>query len=420
MNDNAGSDDIETVEEFRSRLRRWLPGNLERAGRSPAGDAHTAEHIAEHRKIQRRLFDGGFAGITWPKRYGGQGLTAAHQAAFAEETGPYVLPDFGILSITTFGACVPTMLDHASEEFLSRHVPAVLRGEELWCQFFSEPDAGSDLAGVRTRATPDGAGWRLSGAKIWSSLAHHADWAMCLARTDFDVPKHRGLTWFALPTTSEGLTIRPIRQITGTSEFCEEFLDEVYVPDAERIGEPGSGWTIAGTLLVHERRSGGRGSAVGDDPGPLNPHLLAIAKGRGPLGELERDQLLTVHIEEYVSRQLENRTTELANSGAVTPGVASYAKLFRSVVSAHRGRVAFDLAGIGAVAWDAQDAEAAGQDAATMFLESKKPAIAGGTEQMQRNSISERVLGLPREPSYDHRRPFSEVIKSTGDWPPAT
>lgn len=417
MNDIAGSEEIESVEEFRARLRRWLPDNLERGGRSPAGDPHTADHIAEHRQIQRRLFDGGFAGLTWPKRYGGQGLTAAHQAAFAEEAAWYVLPDFGILSITTFGACVPTMLDHAGEDFLSRHVPAVLRGEELWCQFFSEPAAGSDLAGVRTRATADGDGWRLSGAKIWSSLAHLADWAMCLARTDVDVPKHRGLTWFALPMTSEGLTVRPIRQIAGQSEFCEEFLDEVFVPDSERIGEPGSGWPIAGTLLVHERRSGGRSTAIGDDPGAINPQLLAIAKSRGSIGPHARDQLVSVHVEEYVSRQLENRTTELADSGSVTPGVASYAKLFRSVVSAHRGRIAFELAGLDAVAWDPTDADGRGQDAGTLFMESKKPAIAGGTEQMQRNSISERVLGLPREPSYDHTRPFSEVMKAAADWP---
>lgn len=416
----ADAVDSESVEDFRARLRAWLPANLERLDRVAPGDLHSAEHIAEHRKLQRRLYDGGFAGITWPKRFGGQGLTPAHQAVYAQETRPYVVPDFGILSITTFGACVPTLLDHADEEFLARHVPAVLRGEELWCQFFSEPDAGSDLAGVRTRATVDGSGWRLSGAKIWSSLAHHADWAMCLARTDFDVPKHRGLTWFALPTSSPGLTIRPIQQISGTSEFCEEFLDEVFVPDSERIGEPGSGWTIAGTLLVHERRSGGRGSATGDDPGPLNPQLLEIARSHGPLGPVEVDKLLTVHVEEYVSRQLENRTTELAASGAVTPGVASFAKLFRSTVSAHRGRIAFELAGADAVAWDLQDAHGPGPEAGTLFLESKKPAIAGGTEQMQRNSISERVLGLPREPSYDHQRPFSDVLKSTGTWPPTT
>lgn len=416
MVDLAESVTVESVEEFRARLRKWLPHNLDRVGNGRAGDPHDPEHIAEHRLIQRRLFDGGFAGITWPARFGGGGLTAVHQSAFDEESRGYVVPDFGILSITTFGACVPTLLEHASEHFLSRHVPAVLRGEELWCQFFSEPAAGSDLAGVRTRATPDGDGWRLTGNKIWSSLAHHADWAMCLARTDFDVPKHRGLTWFALPTASAGLTIRPIQQIAGPSEFCEEFLDEVFVPDSERIGEPGAGWPIAGTLLVHERRSGGRGSATGDDPGPLNPQLLALARSRGSIGPRECDELVSIHIEEYVSRQLENRTGELANSGAVTPGVASYAKLFRSVVSAHRGRVAFELAGFGAAAWSEQEESQQGHDAGTLFMDSKKPGIAGGTEQMQRNSISERVLGLPREPSYDHSRPFSEVLRSSGDW----
>ena len=408
----------ESIEEFRARVRAWLPANLERRAAAPDEDVHGEAHLAAHRQIQRRLADGGLAGLTWPARYGGAGLDARYEAAFLDEAREYQLPDFGILSITTFGACVPTMLDHAGEDFLGRHVPAVLRGEELWCQFFSEPAAGSDLAGVRTRATRDGDGWRLTGAKIWSSLAQSADWAMCLARTDFDVPKHRGLTWFALPTSAAGLTIRPIRQIAGLSEFCEEFLDEVFVPDSERIGETGSGWTVAGTLLVHERRSGGLGAAKGDDPGLINPDLVSIARSAGPLDSEVIDTLVAAHVDQYVSRQLEQRTSELAARGDISPGIASYAKLFRAQATARRGRIAFDLAGVEAAAWAGDESAASGGKVGGLFMESKKPAIAGGTEQMQRNSIAERVLGLPREPSYDHKRPFAEVLKSAGEWPP--
>jgi alkylation response protein AidB-like acyl-CoA dehydrogenase len=397
------------VEEFRAAARAWLPQHLDRA--TGATPAYTSEHITAQREIQRRLYDGGFAGITWPERYGGLGLTEAHAAAFAEEAAGFQLPDFGILTITTFRACLPTMLTTADESFLERHVPAVLRGEELWCQFFSEPGAGSDMAGVRTRAVREGDGWRLTGSKTWSSFAHLADWAMCLARTDVDVPKHKGLTWFAVRTDADGLLVRPIRQISGGGDFCEEFLDDVYVPDTERIGEVGGGWSIAGTMLVHERAAGGR-PVGGLEPGALDPDLVAMARSGSGLGPSQLHRLVTCHVAQYVSRQLELKTAELAREGSVTPGEASYAKLFRAGVSSQRGRIALQLAGAQGIAWT----EGVGGGPGRAFLESKKPAIAGGTEQMQRNAISERVLGLPREPSYDAGRPFSEVLKSAGKW----
>ena len=397
------------MDEFREAARAWLPANLDRA--TPGTPTYTDAHMAEHRQIQRRLHDGGFTGITWPRQYGGLGLSDEHAAAFADEAAGFQLPDFGVLNITTFRACLPTMIRTADEAFLKRHVPAVLRGEELWCQFFSEPEAGSDMAGVRTRATRDGDGWRLDGSKTWSSFAQFADWAMCLARTDFEVPKHKGLTWFAVRTAAEGLTIRPIRQISGGGDYCEEFLDGVHVPDDERIGEVGAGWAIAGTMLVHERAAGG--SPVGGlDPGPFDPALVALAQSAGRPGEAQVQRLVTCHVSQYVSRQLELKTAELARQGEVSPGEASYAKLFRAGVSAQRGRIALELAGTGGVAW----ADGDGGDGARTFLESKKPAIAGGTEQMQRNAISERVLGLPREASHDVGRPFSEVLKNTGQW----
>ena len=154
------------LDEFRSALRAWLPQNLDRKAGSVQPEKHTAEHIAEHRAIQRRVFDGGYAGITWPAQYGGAGLTPAHQRVFDQEGADFVVPDFGLLSITTFGSCVPTMLAHADAEYLHRHIPRVLRGEELWCQFFSEPAAGSDLAGIRTRARRDGDQWVLNDLEL--------------------------------------------------------------------------------------------------------------------------------------------------------------------------------------------------------------------------------------------------------------
>jgi alkylation response protein AidB-like acyl-CoA dehydrogenase len=404
------------IDEFRSALRAWLPQSLDRRGARTEPERHSPEHIAEHRAIQRRVFDGGYAGITWPSAYGGAGLTAAHQRVFDEEAAGFVTPDFGLLSITTFGSCVPTMLRHATPDYLHRHVPRVLRGEELWCQFFSEPAAGSDLAGIRTRARRSGDGWVLDGAKIWSSMAHLADWGMCLARTDVDVPKHRGLTWFAVPTGADGLTVSRIRQITGESEFCEETLDGVAVPDSERIGEVDGGWGVTGTLLVFERGAGRPGGdEAPDDPGALPADLVVAARRSGSLADGQAlATIASVHAEDYAVRQLKARIATMTRLGTVSPGVASYGKLAVAAAAARRGRALVELGGVGAVAWTDADAEGGLESAA--FLASKAPSIAGGTEQMQRNGVAERVLGLPREPAVDTDIPFRLIAERARAW----
>src|ERR1700736_4915462 len=208
------NEDLIDIESFRQQARAWMEDNLERrdgsqvAPRVRGADHKTIEGIATQRVIQRKLYDGGYAGISYPKEYGGLGLTLAHEQAFNQEAHGFVTPDFGVAGGTTFGVCARTMLLHASPEFLGRHIPRILAGEELWVQFFSEPEAGSDLAGIRTRATRDGDRWILNGAKIWSTGAGTADYGMCLARTNWDVPKHRGLTWFAVRCDAPGLTIR--------------------------------------------------------------------------------------------------------------------------------------------------------------------------------------------------------------------
>src|SRR3954452_23252571 len=232
------SAEVVSLEDFRAEARAWIGANLDaRTGPGEPAVRMTPARLAEERAIQRRLFDGGYAGIGWPVEYGGRGLSGAHQQVFSDEARRFRVPDFGVLGRTTFGICVPTMLAFAAPAFLHCHVPRVLVGEELSVQFFSEPDAGSDLAGVRTRATMDGDRWILNGAKIWSSGAYYADYGMCLARTDWEVPKHRGLTWFAVRVDAPGLEVRPIRQISGGSEFCQEFLDDVEVGPADVIGE---------------------------------------------------------------------------------------------------------------------------------------------------------------------------------------
>ncbi|WGL54138.1 acyl-CoA dehydrogenase family protein [Nocardioides sp. BP30] len=404
------------LDEFRAALRAWLPQNLDRRGSTAQPQKHSPEHISEHRAIQRRVFDGGYAGITWPSAYGGAGLTPAHQRVFDEEGAGFVTPDFGLLSITTFGSCVPTMLAHATPEYLRRHVPRVLRGEELWCQFFSEPAAGSDLAGIRTRARRQGEDWVLDGAKIWSSMAHLADWGMCLARTDVEVPKHQGLTWFAIPTDAEGLTVSRIRQITGESEFCEETIDAVVVPDSERIGEIDRGWGVTNTLLVFERGAGRPGGdEAPDDPGPLPADLVSAARRGGGLADATAlSTIASVHAEDYAVRQLKARIAVMTRLGTVSPGVASYGKLAVAAATARRGRALMEVGGLGAVAWTR--AESDGGQEAEGFLASKAPSIAGGTEQMQRNGVAERVLGLPREPAVDTDIPFRLIAERAREW----
>jgi alkylation response protein AidB-like acyl-CoA dehydrogenase len=308
------------LDEYRSRARQWLAANLVRRDptvtRLRGVDHKTVEGIAEQRAIQRTLFDAGYVGITWPTEYGGQGLTPAHERAFGEEAAGYALPDFGVAGGTTFGVCARTMLEHASPDFLRRHMPRILAGEELWVQFFSEPGAGSDLAGITTRATRDGDQWILNGSKIWSSGAYYADYGMCLARTDWDVPKHRGLTWFAVKIDQPGVTVQPVREINGDAEFCQEFFDDVRLGDDDMIGEVNRGWHVAQTMLIFER--GGSRDEVprATRPAGLAPDLVALARRVGREGEpTVRQQIARAHVNDFAQTALARRISGLIRSG---------------------------------------------------------------------------------------------------------
>jgi alkylation response protein AidB-like acyl-CoA dehydrogenase len=286
----------------------------------------------------------------------------------------------------------------------------------LVCQFFSEPSSGSDLAGARTTAVQDGEQWVLNGQKIWSTYAHLADWGMCLARTDWDVPKHSGLTWFAVPCHAPGVTIRPIRQINDTSEFCEDFFDDVVIPDLNRIGAVNQGWTITQTLLVFERGAGrstdGRGLG---GPGALAPDLVKLARRAGRIEEpLVRQKLARAHTNDFVSRALASRIAELGRLGRLNAGVAAYGKLFGGTYNPIRARIAVEIGGAEAMTWDPDNAH--GPDVSLTYLNGRIMSIAGGTNEMQRSGIGERALGLPREPSFDSNKPFNEVLRDAKSW----
>jgi alkylation response protein AidB-like acyl-CoA dehydrogenase len=253
-------DAIESVESFRTRARAWLAENMPRvdddAPLPPPGDDD--HEWVRARELQKLLHAGGFAGICFPVEYGGLGLTPAHQRAFTEESDGYEMPVQ--LNIPTFSICAATLLDMGSEEQKRERIAAAIRGDEVLCQFLSEPSGGSDLAGLITRAELDGDTWILNGAKTWSTSAYAADWALCLARTNWDVPKHRGLTMFLVPTQAPGLTMNRVRMVNGSREFCEEFFDDVQLPAAAVVGEVNNGWAVASRQLFHERNAVGGGS----------------------------------------------------------------------------------------------------------------------------------------------------------------
>lgn len=409
---------VEPVEEFRSRARAWLADNVPKRAvdlTMALRGAHGGEgRLGVDRALQRRAYEAGFVGITLPTEYGGQGLTRAHEQAFREEAAPYqMIPGPNI-------ACLGPMLAHASPDFLRRHVPKMLSGEEVWVQFFSEPGAGSDLAGVRTRADRDGDRWILNGAKIWSTGAAHADYGMCLARTDWDVPKHKGLTWFAVRCDAPGVTIEPIREISGGADFCQEFFDDVELTDDDVIGEVNNGWAVTQTMLVYER-----GAAPGGGPGAfsmlrpakraLAPDLVELAERAGRTDDPYVRQLIArAHINDYARMQLMLRVGQLIARGADPAGTAAYGKLATGVLDPIRARIGLEIGRSGALLWDPEDRD--GKNPALAYLNGRIMSIAGGTNEIQRNGIGERALGLPREPSFDSDKPFRQVVADAEHW----
>jgi alkylation response protein AidB-like acyl-CoA dehydrogenase len=421
VNGNTSAAHPADLAAYRERIRAWLAVNL--APREPGAEQRAAREVtpadlARDRILQRVMYQAGYQGITLPKEYGGQGLSKDHQKAWNEESSGYALPaPGGVASRVTLGVILPTLLAHASEQQKRDWIPRLLSGEEIWVQLLSEPAAGSDLAGIQTRAVRDSGSWVLTGSKIWSSGAMSADYGICLARTDWEVPKHRGLTWFKVPLHDDRVTVRPVREINGGAEFCEEFLDGVVVDDSMVIGEVNGGWPIAGTMLALERRtvsgqSGGSGTASG--PRRLAPDLVELAAARGLTGDAAVRQVIArAHINDYMQAQLTRRVTEAMMTGGADPAMASLIKLGLGVITPLRAAAAMEIAGRRGIAW--ADGEPGGR-AAVNFLNCRIMSIAGGSDQIQRNIIGERILGLPREPSADSDKPFREVLSDALRW----
>jgi alkylation response protein AidB-like acyl-CoA dehydrogenase len=403
----------ETVEEFRLRARAWLAENMPQADDWERPDVPGRREL--ERTLQRRLYDAGFAGICFPAEYGGLGLAPAYQHAFTEEAIGYDMPSS--LNVPTFGILAATLLDFGTEEQKRQHIPAILRGEEFWVQFLSEPSGGSDLAGCLTRADRDGDMFILNGSKIWSSGAHESDYAMCLARTNWDVPKHRGLTMFLLKIHQPGVTVEQIRQVDGSMEFCQEFFDDVHIPASDVIGQVDDGWTVATRLLTHEREAVGgvsiytSGRSAGHDHSySAEENLITqLIKATGNESNEHARQLLgEAHTRHLVSAALVRRISHGVANGKLPAPSGALMKLFAACNVMRRADIGLEIAGKSAAAWPAGD-ETPGRIISEMSLWRQSLSLGGGSNEIQRNIISERVLGMPREYAADREIPYREV-----------
>ncbi len=342
---------------------------------------------------RRTLYDNGFGWITGPTEYGGSALSPQHEDVFAKVLAEYDTADQALFQVSR-GMVSPAILEHGSDELKQRFLPGIHRGDIVCSQLLSEPEAGSDLAGLRTRAVRDGDEWVVNGQKVWSSYAHVAHMGQLLARTDPDVPKHRGLTMFMLPLDTPGVEVRPLKQMNGQAHFNEVFFNDVRVPDENRVGAPGDGWRAILTTLMNERHvvaNRGGSSAVG-----AADRLLELARHLGRTDDpVVRQELATVHTYEQIMRFTRLRQDAAAEAGRAPGPEGSISKLIYTTQLRRIGRIAGDLLGPAMIA----DSGAWGTYAWSKFLTgSPGLRIAGGTDEIQRNTIAERSLGLPKEP----------------------
>ncbi len=356
-----GTDEVEDLESFRQRARSFIRDNLRRITPEEQRWAWTSGNeeaelagIARERVIQRMLFDAGLAGICFPRPYGGQGLTPAHQRVLNEELVGHEYP--AKLQVPTLSPCAAVLLDFGTEEQKLRHLPAILRGEELWMQFLSEPSGGSDVAGALTTAVRDGDQWVLNGSKVWTSGAWWSDWGLCLARTNWDVPKHRGLTVFMLPIHQPGVEVHRIEMLNGSREFCQEFMTDVIVPDSDRVGEVDDGWTVGTRWMFHERMlftSPYVTEPVGSTHGRSDTAaVIAIAREHGLMDDpTVRDRVGEARMLELVGQELMKRVSETIRSGRMSEQVAAVGRLFKGTMQARIATLAFEVAGAEGAAW---------------------------------------------------------------------
>ncbi len=375
-------------EAFRAHVRRWLREHLPEARRK-ARDR--AEALSDAKAWQRKMYEAGLVGIAWPRAYGGQDASLTRQVILNEELARAGAPPL----ITALGLDIigPALIVYGTEEQKRRFLPKILTAEEIWCQGFSEPGAGSDLASLRTRAVEDGDFFVVTGQKVWSSLAQIADWCFLLARSDPDAPKHEGISYLLLDMRSPGVHVRPIRQMTGKSHFCELFLDGVRVPKANLVGEKNQGWKIAKATLSFERS--GLAGVVALEQQIARLVRLAAATGR-IRDPITRQRLAQVYIEMESLRYTGCRTLTQQLRGEPPGPVAAIGKLFSSELRQRVMDVAMEIEGVYAHLGRGNPRALDRGRWQGLYLDARAYTIGGGTSEVMRNIIAEQVLGLPR------------------------
>jgi len=410
-------DDTPEEAAFRTEVRAWIDANAPKHLREPLSQAGFGsgpqgfDTMAEAKAWQKKKAEAGWACLHWPKEYGGRGATPIERVIWGQEEGVYSA--LGGTFIIGHGMCGPTMMTYASEDQKRRFLPPLAAGEEIWCQLFSEPAGGSDLAGLRTRAEPDGDDWIINGQKIWTSGAQYSDWGILITRTDPTVPKHKGMTMFFLDMRSPGIEIRPIKQANGQSGFNEVYFTDVRIPGAQRLGPVNGGWQVSLTTLMNERLSIGSGMSTGF------PELLDLCcRIETPDGLAVDDRAVRSKLATWACRQSGLKYTGFraisALSRGETPGPEnSIGKLVAGPTMQEIATFALDLQAQAGVLVDPELAVATARFQA-MLLRSPATRVEGGTDEILRNIIAERVLGLPADIRVDKDVPFNQIPTSAG------
>ncbi|GAA4474899.1 acyl-CoA dehydrogenase family protein [Rhodococcus olei] len=393
---------VPALEEFREFVATWLKEN---APTRPIADNEIRTAGCE---FQASLNEAGLAGLTWPTTYSGRGLSQEHLQVYSEEADHFALPNWMLgVSQNMVG---PTIIDLGTPEQKSRYLPRIVNGDDVWCQLFSEPGAGSDLAGLRTKAVKVDGGWRLNGQKVWTSAAQYANCGVILARTSPELPKHSGITMFIIDMTQPGVLVRPLRDMTGRSPFNEVFLTDALVGDDSVIGEVDAGWAAATTMLGHERLSISRtrqNRSRGLSVEFLTSAMHRTGRNNDPIA---KDRLAELHVHERALQLFNARLTQEVQAGIDPQSRGSIGKLSGALQLLRAAALIGDVLGTAAVETDPEDSTWG--DLQLGINSAPANSIAGGTNEIQRSIISERVLGLPREPSADRGVPFNEIRTS--------
>jgi alkylation response protein AidB-like acyl-CoA dehydrogenase len=404
VSDELSGDDAGLLAQVEKYLRDRLPAEWVTAIDRDDADALAA--VRDTLDLDRwwvDLADAGYVTPTWPVEYGGLGVSPRVGNAVARVLLRYKVPR--ITNPVGIDLVGPAILQWGTDEMKERFLRPIARHEEIWCQLFSEPGAGSDLASLATRALRDGDTWLVTGQKVWTSLGDRAAFGLLLARTDPDAPKHKGISVFLIPMEQPGVTVRPLRQITGDAEFSEVFLDGARADDALRLGDVNDGWRVTLSILMHER------SALAGTSSSIGRSVAALIRRHAPVVEPAlRERLLDVYVEDKLISLTNQRAAARRRAGHPPGPEGSIAKLFSSEHVQRLQDLAVDLEGAAGQAWDDDDRWL--RNTAWSVLRVRARTIAGGSSEIQRNILGERVLGLPKEPDVDRAVPWSQVRRS--------